>query len=288
MHTTTPFTSKSFYSKEKKAWNIIHFPIGTVAKAKLFDDEEFEFTVTDQVKNGPRSFVLVTDQPDPRHVSEFNSFNMTWVTSIVKRGKGKTYNHTGAEGFIRNFFEHFKFGYIPAHVLVCYKMIPYLKSDMLVDVDKLVSELYHQGVLRGKTGSYKICYNKKRLNNTIKRLINKFLVRHKTAEYEEQEAYDKMYEEDCFNDYSDPLPLKEKGVIVTVRSQEEFEKFKLENPELAQAQQETRLDMLFNPFGHWKDKENDDQLYVNTPDLESVLNKQEYLHDPVPNSKIEI
>lgn len=31
-----------------------------------------------------------------------------------------------------------------------------------------------------------------------------------------------------------------------------------------------------------------DQVCVNTPDLESTLNKQEYLHDPVPNSKIEI
>ena len=52
------------------------------------------------------------------------------------------------------------------------------------------------------------------------------------------------------------MSTQEAGVIVTVHSQEEFEKFKIENPELAQAQQETSLDMLFDPFKQGTDKQN--------------------------------
>lgn len=253
MSTQEALTSKPFYRKEKKTWNTGHFPVGTIAKAKLHSEEEFEFIVKGVVCNGPKSYVIITDLP--HDLTDSKMFNMSYVTRIVKRGDGPEYKGSDYTVFNKDVHDSFKSGHIYAGILISFMSVPYMKPNMMVDNEEFIIELFSQGVLR-RDSSYKLIYNKRKLRKAVKRLLNKFLIRHKTAEYEEQETYDKMHEEDCFNDYIDPLPLAKAGVIVTVHSQEEFEKFKIENPELAQAQQETRLDMLLDPFSHWKEKQN--------------------------------
>jgi hypothetical protein len=191
---------KPFFTKEKKGWNIGHFPIGTVAKCKLSGEDEFEFTVTGWSKNGARSYVLITEKPHEFSTDGRQAFNMLNVTAIVKRGDGAEFSKPDTSMFAETFISGQRCGYLSSQTLVCFMMMPYLKQDMLVDADKLALYLVSQGLIRYKRtpeNYYPLpSYNKKQLRKAVKRLLNKFLVRHKVAEKEERESYARFVEAD--------------------------------------------------------------------------------------------
>jgi hypothetical protein len=294
---------KPFYKKEKKTWNTGHFPVGTIAKAKLHNEEEFEFTVKEVVCNGPRSYVIVTDLP--HDLTDDKSFNMSYVTSIVKRGDGSEYKNTGSAAISQMFRDSIKDGYVSARILILFTTSLYVKPDMLIDIDNFIIELFKQGVLR-KNSSYDLVYNKKKLRKAVKRLLNKFLVKHKTAEREQQEMYSKWVEDDWDGGWneSDASGFDE-GVGADIHHHE--------NSFVEQSGSEKSLgngDDNYDGLGNSSliDHENspwlDDHhssfnrellssssnpntvesiaktiLEEGKPDLESDLNKKEYLHD---------
>ena len=192
---------KPFYTKEKKRWNVGHFPVGTVVKAKLSGQDESNYTVMSVTRGWAKNYLLYSSVLD-LHKGQYTNvfFNINNVTSIVKRGNGKEYNETGRDQFTEMFFDCQKRGYMPAHVLVSFVAIPYLKPEMLFDVDQLTVELYRKGVLCNATIAGDIVYNKKKLRSSVKRLLNKYLVKHKVAEREENESYNPLAEQDYLDD----------------------------------------------------------------------------------------
>lgn len=71
----------------KIKWNIAHFPRGSKVEFQVFSNEEpVVGNVTDIIKNGIKSWVLVTDIPGK--VTEWEAYNIEHVTRIIKRGTG--------------------------------------------------------------------------------------------------------------------------------------------------------------------------------------------------------
>jgi len=196
------------YTKEKKRWNVGHFPVGTVVKAKLSGQDESNYTVMSVTRSGPKNYLIyssVLDISKGQYTNVF--FNINNVTSIVKRGSGKEYNETDRGQFTVMFLECQKRGYMPAHVLVSFICVPYLKTNMLVDMDGLTSEVFRQGLLRIDFGFGTLVYSKRKLRKAIKRLINKYLVKHKFAQSQEDKFYFDINQsdEDDFDDQIDRI-----------------------------------------------------------------------------------
>ncbi len=73
--------------EEEYRFNRGHFPIGTVAKAKIFENEgEFEFTVLSLTSNSPSNWIVETNLPC--QVVGNRKLSIGYVTRIVERGKG--------------------------------------------------------------------------------------------------------------------------------------------------------------------------------------------------------
>jgi hypothetical protein len=185
-------------------WNTGHFPTGTYVEAETYD--KFSFTVKGISRNGADSFILHTDIPSEHNSDGYKCINIFHVTKIIHRGAGKIDVRTGKENFIKTFLDEQKFndsflkhksqylsilGMNGVVMFVCKK---YETPEMMVDYDKLTNKLYKQGVFKitklfeeeSSFKFYKFSCNKKRLNKSIKRLLNKCLISVKDKSKQEE------------------------------------------------------------------------------------------------------
>ena len=80
-------TVESYIDYNHRSFNRGHFPIGTVAIAKVFEsDGEFEFTVLSLTSNSPSNWIVETNLPC--QVVGNRKLSIGYVTRIVERGKG--------------------------------------------------------------------------------------------------------------------------------------------------------------------------------------------------------
>jgi hypothetical protein len=194
-------------SNKTQKFNVAHFPKGTVCEITMIGRPPFEIEVQHIVQNGPNSFVLVSTTPGT--VTEFESYNMVYVTRIIKRGTGKVVFDTEMQQrFDKRFMEDQKrndgsFGiykhhsqylaFVGVRELVFHIADRYLDNTKLLDLPKLLQMLTDHNVLRVTPipGDYGFddgfgyyVVSKKKLNNAVRRMVNKCLVKRERAQRE--------------------------------------------------------------------------------------------------------
>jgi hypothetical protein len=208
---------------EKNKFNIGHTPIGTVAEFSVITMKPVIATVTAIQTNGPNSFILTTDAPG--NVTEFQSFNISWVSKIIKRGTGGTkitHDRYGREDDLQKEFEELyelgarksKSQYANMYMrhLVVRVAEKYTNDTMWLDMDKLMDLVFSSGILTVKSiGEYNryVLVNKQKLNKLIKRNINRCLANRRKAQLAEDKENQELYERDYAFDLRDMLDRDE-------------------------------------------------------------------------------
>lgn len=197
-------------------WNTGHFPIGTIVTVKFShipEDPEKQYTVSDIIKNGVSSYCIETNTPTQyKDIGGNESFNISHVTSIIKRGTGKEYCGSDTSESNKLFLEqsamHSRIGkrgtLLSENQIAYYLASGMLKDQTLLDLNKLIGHLFGQGVFKKvDTGEFfhtTLVYNKKRAKKAVKRLLNKCLIKHKVALKEEEDMYVDMMENDFYGE----------------------------------------------------------------------------------------
>lgn len=210
----------------KSKWTWAHFPPGTVFEVDPTVGNGYgktAFTSTQIFANGVRSYVV--DTTTPGVVTDFLSFNLSWVTHILKRGEGvpvvdfnlgclkrNSSEHNAIIEQIHGIYKKKKNEYVGLYVHdVINIALSKLKCiDVVIDSEALLINLLKQGVIKGhKVFQYNYDFivwtaNKKKLLNAVKRNFSKCLipVKHRLKEEagEEQREWD-QYCDDLDLDY---------------------------------------------------------------------------------------
>ena len=215
-------------------WNVGHFPRGTVCEIQVqySVDELKRITVTDIYRNGPNSYVLVSDEWNEACKMPY-SYNIDHVCGIVSRGKGTTaITEHNKERYEKQFLEELRrenfrangickqrnqYQTFSVRELVLFVARKYMNDDMILDMEKLLDMLAKRGLLVGKNffsndgvdRVFDLKYfemRKKKLNRAVKQLLNKCLCNHVKAQEEEYRMHAEIAEKDWNHDFDTRHP----------------------------------------------------------------------------------
>lgn len=209
----------SVVTKPKWSWG--HFPPGTVFEVDPLignSHKQTVFTSTKIFAIGARSYVV--DTTTPGVVTDFLSFNLSWVTRILKRGKGAPVVNFNLGGLKRDYnanteqiqgiYKKKKNEYVGLYVhdIIDIALSKLKCIDVVIDSDALLINLLKQGVIKGhKVSDYDLIVwsaNKKKLKAAVKRNFSKclFPVKERLKEEAEEEQREwKQYCDDMDLDY---------------------------------------------------------------------------------------
>jgi hypothetical protein len=199
--------------KEKPGFNRGHFPEGTVAVVKVFDDSSKIITVTGVFENGPNSWVLETDLPNLHSKGQYHGYNLSHVTQILKRGDGpcrvresgtpalfyKEENYPGrCQVASKNKGEYvfLNLRHVVSTILKSNPRYAFLKEDHIVDMDAVVSALVKSGIVQRVTewGLSKV--NKRQLHKRLIKLIARHKLKRRVQQALEDKEMERIYVED--------------------------------------------------------------------------------------------
>lgn len=171
------------------------YTAGTLVRARnlpgSFGNEELKnkiYTVKGLFRSGAGSYCIVTTESNPcKSIGGNESFNLTWVTEIVKRGQGKTVWLNDRHTTLPSPYVKQAFFFVPkiknSHVVyvledaVMQSLWFRDQSELYVDLDKLTLQLSGQSWVRRleyrQVGEVFIV-NKKRLKRWLEQNLNRF------------------------------------------------------------------------------------------------------------------
>lgn len=199
-----------------------HFPAGTIV---VLEDDMYrhtpskipgeEFEITKVVRTGPVNYVLeTTKKMDREAFGDMNqAFNMTCVKAIVKRGSGPVVFH-------ERDFDPKDFRFLEEkHELAAYMNVKIKKTHFahwslrdilmfciinrpvngsMLDMETLQAAVEKQSFVHSLNDYGSVSVNKKRLKRFIKQNYNRFLVKVKKTQDEQDKMYAEM-DERAFN-----------------------------------------------------------------------------------------
>jgi len=184
-------------------FNIGHFPIGSVVEVTVSDREPVIFTVIGFHKNEYNNYIIISDKYNDICKMN-NSYHISHVTRIIKRGTGKTFDQIYKE-------DHCKYSSCSIYSVLNFyiEQMRLLPFNSVIRIDGLIKELINLDIVKESKWGEILKVNKKRLKRYLKQNRNRLLINVKKAQKEADDRWDEINRLDFEQDYEATFDLSD-------------------------------------------------------------------------------